>query len=180
MTSSTLAAESGRVRWIVAALSIAVALAVTTALALGPETSGTVAGPTLLAKVNVALNGGAGVFLLLGFAFIRARNVTQHRRCMLTAFALSSVFLVTYLLHHAQVGSVPFRGTGLWRPIYYSILLPHILLAAGIVPLALLSLYRGWTGKLPAHRRIARITLPLWLFVSVSGVAVFAMLYYVP
>jgi uncharacterized membrane protein YozB (DUF420 family) len=99
---------------------------------------------------------------------------------MVTAFGLSSAFLVGYLLHHSQVGSIPFRGTGLWRPVYYGILIPHILLAAGIVPLALFTLYRGWTGRIEAHRRIARYTLPLWLFVSASGVSVYAMLYHAP
>jgi uncharacterized membrane protein YozB (DUF420 family) len=167
------------VRWIIAGLSIAVVLAVSVTMALGPVPTNAPLQPSLLARVNVVLNGSAGVLLLLGFLFVRSGNVAAHRACMLTAFGLSCAFLVSYVLHHAQVGSIPFRGTGVLRPIYFGILIPHILLAAGIVPLALLTLYRGWTTKIEAHRRIARYTLPLWLFVSTSGVIVYAMLYYV-
>jgi putative membrane protein len=180
VSQSALVAETAKVRWVVAALSLAVVLAVATVIALGPHSNAPPVEPSLLARINVGLNAAAGVFLLVGYAFVRVGNIKQHRRCMLTAFGCSSVFLVTYLLHHAQVGSVPFRGTGFYRPLYFSILLPHILLAGGIVPLALLTVYRGWTNKIAAHRRIARYTLPLWLFVSVSGVIVFAMLYYLP
>jgi putative membrane protein len=97
---------------------------------------------------------------------------------MVTAFALSSVFLVTYLIHHSRAGSVEYAGVGWLRTVYFAILLPHIVLAAVIVPMALLSIYRGWTGKVAAHRKIARWTLPLWLYVSVSGVLVYGMLYY--
>ncbi len=154
-------------------------LVVLVVMALAPGSPGS-AQPTLLAKLNVTLNGSAGLALLAGFACIRAGNLAWHRRCMLTAFGLSSVFLVSYVLHHAQVGSVPFRGTGILRPIYYGILLPHIVLAAVIVPLALFTLYRGLSGNVAAHRRIARVTFPLWLFVSASGVTVYAMLYHLP
>ena len=111
--------------------------------------------------------------LLLGYAYIRKKNIAAHRACMLTAFGASSLFLVTYLMHHAQVGSVPFRGQGLVRWVYLSILIPHIVLAAGIVPLALLTLYRGYTGRVASHRKIARYTLPIWLYVSISGVVVY-------
>jgi len=96
---------------------------------------------------------------------------------MLSAFALSSVFLVTYLVHHAQVGSVKYQGEGVLRALYFALLVPHILLAAVVVPLALLTIYRGWTNRITLHRRIARVTLPVWLFVSVSGVIVYFMLY---
>jgi len=175
-----LAVENAKVRWVVAALSLAVVLAVGAAITLGPHASAPPVAPGLLARLNVALNAGAGICLLVGYACVRSGSVTWHRRSMLAAFACSSAFLVSYLLHHAQVGSVPFRGTGFWRPLYFGILVPHIVLAGGIVPLALITVYRGWTGKIAAHRRIARYTLPLWLFVSVSGVVVFAMLYYLP
>lgn len=179
MTRSALVEETATVRWIIFALSVTVVLAVSLVMALAPS-GAAAAQPTFLAKVNVVLNASAGAFLLAGFACVRSGNVTWHRRCMLTAFGLSTAFLVSYVLHHAQVGSVPFRGQGVWRPIYFAILLPHIVLAGVIVPLALFTLYRGWVGKIVAHRRIARITLPLWLFVSVSGVVVYAMLYYLP
>lgn len=179
MPRSALVDETPTVRRTIFGLSLTVMLAVLVVMALAPASAAS-AQPGLLAKINVTLNGSAGLLLLLGFGCVRAGNITWHRRCMLTAFGLSSAFLVSYVLHHARVGSVPFGGTGLWRPIYYSILVPHIILAAVIVPLALFTLYRGWTGKVAAHRRIARVTFPLWLFVSASGVAVYAMLYHLP
>lgn len=88
------------------------------------------------------------------------------------------MFLVTYLIHHAQVGSVPFQGKGAIRVVYFSLLIPHIVLSAAVVPMALLTIYRGWTNRVALHRKIARITLPIWLFVSGSGVAVYFMLYH--
>jgi putative membrane protein len=179
VTRSATLEETSSVRRIILALSLAVMLAVLAVMALAPS-GAAAAQPTLLAKLNVTLNASAGLFLLAGFACVRSGNVTWHRRCMLTAFGLSSAFLVSYLLHHAQVGSVPFRGSGVLRPLYFGLLVPHIVLAAVIVPLALFTLYRGWVGNVRAHRRIARVTLPLWLFVSVSGVVVYAMLYYLP
>jgi putative membrane protein len=173
------AAETGKVRWIVAVLTLVVLAAVPAAMSFGPTESAALPEPTLLARINLCLNAGAGLCLLAGLWFVRNGQLAMHKRCMLTAFGLSSTFLVTYLIHHAQVGSVPFRGSGLWRPIYFGILIPHVVLAAVIVPLALLTLYRGWTGKVAAHRRMARYTFPLWLFVSTSGVAVYALLYHV-
>jgi putative membrane protein len=172
------ASETRNVRLAILGLSAFVMLAVTLVMVLSPGSGGERSSPSLLARINVSLNAAAGVCLLLGLGLVRAGKIQLHRVCMSTAFALSSTFLCTYLLHHAQVGSVPFRGTGLWRPLYFAVLIPHIVLAALIVPLALFTLYRGWTGKIPAHRRIARYTLPLWLFVSVSGVLVFWLLYY--
>lgn len=133
--------------------------------------------PTVLARVNVCLNAGAAGFLILGFSFIRRRRLLAHKRCMLAAFGLSATFLITYLIHHAQVGSVPFRGEGTIRWVYFGLLIPHILLAAAIVPLALFTVYRAWVGRLVEHRKIARYTLPLWLYVSLSGVAVYCLLY---
>jgi putative membrane protein len=185
VSSSPSAPESARARLWIGLLSAAVFVAVALAVRGGPapELSADLpssAGPSLLARINVVLNASSGIFLLLGYAFIRRRQIPQHRFCMLSAFGLSSAFLVSYLLHHARVGSVPFRGAGGWRQVYYAILLPHVLLAGVIVPLALFTVYRAWTGQLVAHRRIARITLPLWLFVSISGVIVFVLLYYSP
>jgi putative membrane protein len=179
VTRSALVEESATVRWIILALSVSVVLAVLVVMAFAPSGAAS-AQPSLLAKLNVMLNASAGLCLLAGLGCVRSGNVAWHRRCMLTAFGLSTVFLVSYVLHHARVGSVPFRGEGLWRPLYFGVLVPHIVLAGVIVPLALFTLYRGWTGKVAAHRRIARVTFPLWLFVSASGVAVYAMLYYLP
>jgi uncharacterized membrane protein YozB (DUF420 family) len=96
---------------------------------------------------------------------------------MVTAFAVSGLFLVSYVIYHVRVGSVPYAGTGLWRVVYFSILIPHVVLAAAVLPLALVTLRRGWIRSDEAHRRIARFTLPIWLFVSVTGVLVYLMLY---
>lgn len=179
MTRTALVAETATVRRIIFALSVSVIVAVAAVMALSPSGVAS-AQPSPLAKLNVTLNASAGLVLLAGFAFVRSGNVTWHRRCMLTAFGLSTAFLVSYVLHHARVGSVPFRGEGILRSLYYAILVPHIVLAGVIVPLALFTLYRGWVGKVAQHRRIARVTFPLWLFVSASGVVVYAMLYYLP
>lgn len=179
MNADPGATEPRAVRVAIVALSTLVVLAVAVALELWPK-GAPPENPLLLPTVNASLNGAASLCLLLGYACIRKKNVAAHRACMLTAFAASSLFLVTYLMHHAQVGSVPFRGQGLVRAIYLSILIPHILLAAGIVPLALLTLYRGYTGRVASHRRIARYTLPIWLYVSISGVVVYGMLYHLP
>jgi uncharacterized membrane protein YozB (DUF420 family) len=131
----------------------------------------------ILPAVNAVLNGAAALLLLLGFVFIKQKKIAQHRACMLSAFAVSTVFLVCYLVHHARVGSVPFRGTGVLRALYFAILVPHVLLAAAVVPMALVTIYRGLKGNVVKHRPLARVTLPVWLFVSVSGVAVYLMLY---
>ena len=134
----------------------------------------------LLPTLDAVFNACATICLVFGYVFIRRKNIRAHRASMLSAFGFSVAFLAVYLTHHAQVGSVPFRGEGVLRPLYFGILIPHIVLAGVIVPLALFTLYRGWVGKIAAHRRIARITFPIWLFVSASGVVVYAMLYYLP
>lgn len=183
--TASLPPEDSRSRWIIGGLSVFVVLAVSTVMAAQSFlSSGTTAvesltrnEPTVLARINVGLNAGAASFLLAGFAAIRRRRLDLHKKCMLAAFALSSIFLVTYLLHHAQVGSVPFLGQGAIRVVYFGLLIPHIVLAAGIVPLALFTVYRGWTGRFELHKTVARYTLPLWLFVSLSGVAVYFLLY---
>ncbi len=140
--------------------------------------SGRVDGPSTLASLNAFLNSCTTVLLVLGFVFIRNKNVRWHRRSMLAAFGMSSMFLITYLLHHAQVGSVPFQGVGMMRVAYFSLLIPHIVLSAVVVPLALLTIYRGWTSRIELHKKIARVALPIWLFTSASGVAVYFMLYH--
>jgi uncharacterized membrane protein YozB (DUF420 family) len=178
MSSQAAVDSDSRVaKQVIYGLSVFVSVAVAAVIYLVPPSVGGRA-PSALASINAALNGAAGCFLVAGFAFVRRRQLGAHRRCMLTAFGLSSLFLVTYLLHHAQVGSVPFQGTGVVRTIYLALLLPHIVLAAVIVPLALFTIYRGWTNRIELHRKIARITLPLWLYVSVSGVTIYWMLYH--
>ena len=165
-------------RWVIGVLSVVVFAAVIIVLYAMPGRGPAPGTPGALATVNAVLNGSAACFLATGYAFIRKRNVKAHRTCMVTAFVLSSLFLVTYLLHHATVGSVPFQHEGWIRGVYFAVLVPHVTLAVVIVPLALLTIYRGWTERIEEHRKIARWTLPLWLYVSVSGVAVYLMLYH--
>ncbi len=174
---SAFTAESPAARWVIGVLSVVVVAAVIIVLYAMPGRGLAPGTPGALATVNAVLNGGAACFLLTGYAFIRKRKIKAHRICMVTAFVLSSLFLVTYLLHHAQVGSVPFRHEGWIRGVYFAVLVPHVVLAAAIVPLALFTIYRGWTERIEEHRKVARWTLPLWLYVSVSGVAVYVMLY---
>jgi uncharacterized membrane protein YozB (DUF420 family) len=130
-----------------------------------------------LPAVNASLNALSGVLLLAGYALVRARRLDAHRRCMIAAFAASTVFLVCYLVYHAQVGSVRFTRDGIVRPIYFTILVTHVTLAAAVVPLALMTLRRGLKGQTARHRAIARWTFPVWLYVSVTGVLVYVLLY---
>ena len=130
-----------------------------------------------LPAVNATLNGVAGVLLLIGFLLIRSRRIDLHRRFMIAAFIASALFLVSYIVYHAQVGSVRFTRQGLVRPLYFTILVTHVALAATVLPLAIVTLTRGLKGRFPAHRAIARWTLPIWLYVSVTGVLVYVLLY---
>jgi putative membrane protein len=132
---------------------------------------------TDLPAVNATLNAISGILLLIAYAHIRARRIQQHRRFMIAAFATSSLFLVCYLVYHAQVGSVPFTRQGFVRPLYFTILITHVTLAATVVPLALVTLSRGLKAKYPQHRRIARWTFPVWMYVSITGVLVYVLLY---
>lgn len=132
----------------------------------------------ILPAINAALNSIAMGLLLLGYYFIRKKNVRAHRRCMLSAFTVSALFLVCYLLHHAQVGSVKYAGPASLKTLYYAILIPHIPLAAAVVPMAIVTIRRGLRGEIAKHRPLARVLLPVWLFVSVSGVAIYFMLYH--
>ena len=131
-----------------------------------------------LPTVNAVLNGCSAVLLTAGFVFIRRRRIAAHRACMLGAFAFSTLFLVTYLIYHYYAGSRPFTGQGWIRPVYFVLLLTHIVLAAIIVPLALTTIYRGLSSQFARHVRIARWTLPIWLYVSVTGVVVYLLLYH--
>ena len=130
-----------------------------------------------LPTLNAALNSLSAVFLFAGYLYIRGKNRQAHRRCMLAAFACSSLFLISYLVYHFRVGSVGFKGQGWIRPIYFTILITHTILAATVVPLALITLIRALRERFDAHRRIARWALPIWLYVSVTGVVVYLMLY---
>jgi putative membrane protein len=130
-----------------------------------------------LPAVNATLNGIAGILLLTGYVLIRAHRIDLHRRCMIAAFTASSLFLVSYVVYHAQVGSVHFTRQGFVRPLYFTILITHVTLAAAVLPLALLTLSRGLKGRVAQHRRIARWTFPIWMYVSVTGVLVYILLY---
>ena len=130
-----------------------------------------------LPALNAALNATSAVLLTIGYVLIKQRRIAAHRRMMISAVVTSALFLTSYVIYHAQVGSKPFPGTGIARTIYFSILIPHVILAAVVLPMALITLRRGLIRSDKAHRRIARITLPLWLFVSVTGVIVYVMLY---
>ena len=135
-------------------------------------------GVTDLPAVNATLNGTAAILLTWGYALIRSGRREAHRRVMLTAFGVSIVFLTSYVVYHVQVGSVPFEGTGLLRAVYLSILVTHVILAAAVPFLAVITLRRGLNNRIDAHRRLARWTLPIWLYVSVTGVVVYWMLYW--
>ena len=130
-----------------------------------------------LPAVNATLNAISGVLLLCGYLLIRARRIPQHRACMIAAFITSSLFLLCYVIYHAQVGNVRFMRHGFVRPIYFTILITHVTLAASVPPLAIVTLSRGLKAKYPQHRRIARWTFPIWLYVSVTGVLVYVLLY---
>jgi len=135
--------------------------------------------PTLsdLPALNATLNGIAGLFLLSGYYFIRQRQIARHRASMIGAFATSTLFLISYVIYHANVGSRPFQGEGPIRIVYFTILISHIILAASVVPLALVTLFRGLKRDDARHRRIAKFTWPIWMYVSVTGVVVYWMLY---
>ena len=130
-----------------------------------------------LPVVNAVLNGTSALLLASGYLCIRRRKVTAHKVCMSTAFGTSTLFLICYLTYHYHVGSMPFGGQGWIRPLYFTILISHTSLAAAIVPLALTTLYRAWKAQFGKHVRIARWTLPIWLYVSITGVIIYLMLY---
>ena len=132
----------------------------------------------ILPTVNAVLNATAAVLLVWGYMLIRRKKVASHRRVMKTAFATSCLFLICYLVYHAQVGSVRFPHTGLIRTVYLSILASHTVLAATVPVLAIVTLRRGLAARYDKHRRIARWTLPIWLYVSITGVVVYLMLYH--
>lgn len=132
---------------------------------------------TDLPSINAVLNATSAVLLASGYGFIRRRRVRAHKVCMVAAFATSILFLVSYLVYHYNVGSVRFQGEGWVRPVYFTILLTHTILATVIVPLALVTLFRAWKADFVRHARIAKWTLPLWLYVSLTGVVIYVMLY---
>jgi uncharacterized membrane protein YozB (DUF420 family) len=132
-----------------------------------------------LPAVNAALNATSAILLSTGYVLVRRGRYDAHRNVMLAAFATSTLFLISYLVYHAYAGSRPFPGHGAIRPVYFTILITHIVLAAAVVPMALLTLSRGLRRRFDLHVPLARWTLPIWLYVSVTGVIVYVMLYVV-
>jgi putative membrane protein len=130
-----------------------------------------------LPALNATLNGIAGCLLAAGYVFIRRKRIAAHRACMIAAFVASTLFLISYVVYHAHIGSRPFPGHGAVRVIYFAILITHVMLAATIVPMAIVTLRRGLRLDVVRHRRIARWTWPLWMYVSVTGVVIYMMLY---
>ena len=132
---------------------------------------------TDLPALNATLNGISFLFLVAGYAFIRRGQRQKHRACMIGALVMSALFLTSYVIYHLNVGSVPFRRTGWIRTVYFAVLIPHVILAAGIVPLVFITVSRALSRRFDRHRVIARWTLPLWMYVSITGVIVYVMLY---
>lgn len=131
-----------------------------------------------LPTLNALLNSTSAVLLLIGYGFIRRKQIAAHRACMLSALVTSVLFFISYLTYHAQVGATKFLGEGIIRPVYFTLLTSHTLLAIAIVPMALITLSRALRGRFDRHRRIARWTFPVWLYVSVTGVLIYLMLYH--
>lgn len=130
-----------------------------------------------LPHLNAILNATSGLLLVTGYMFIRRRQITAHRNCLIAALVTSTVFLASYLTYHYYHGSTRFTGQGVVRPVYFAILLSHTILAALIVPFIVVTLYRAARGQFSKHRRIARWTFPMWLYVSITGVVVYLLLY---
>ena len=137
-------------------------------------------GIEVLAHVNGALNFTLSILLTTGWILIRRKRIRQHRRVMIAAIVVSALFFTSYITYHANIGSKPFPGTGLARAIYFSILIPHVTMAALTLPFIVVTFLRGLRRDDARHRRLARKTMPVWLFVSVSGVVVYLMLYHWP
>jgi len=132
-----------------------------------------------LPHINACLNATSAVLLFSGYSFIRSGNVAAHRTCQVSALVVSLLFLASYLTYHYNHGTTRFQGTGLARPIYFTILTSHTILAVVIVPLVIVTFYRALRSDFARHLRIARVTLPLWLYVSITGVIVYLMLYHI-
>jgi putative membrane protein len=130
-----------------------------------------------LPALDALFNGLAAICLIVGFFFITRRNIKAHRRSMITAFVFSSIFIVVYTLNHALHGDMLYQGHGPLRAVYFSILISHIVLCIVALPMVLITFFFSLTGRFPQHKKIARFTLPVWLYVSVTGVVVFAMLH---
>jgi putative membrane protein len=162
--------------WAIGVVSIAIPLVVLSLFYLKPPDLQAGFDLRILPAFNAALNFSTALLLITGFYFIRNKKIQSHRLCMITAFCLSAVFLISYVIYHALTEPVSYGGEGMIRNVYFFILITHIILAAVIVPLVLITLVRGLQQRFDRHRRIARWTFPLWLYVAVTGVIVYLML----
>jgi len=135
--------------------------------------------PTFFPALNAFLNGSSAVLIGTGYYFIKNGRRQAHKRMMIAAFVTSTLFLISYVYYHVvlRAGVTHFRGEGLWRPLYFSILISHTFLAVVVVPFILVTLYRALKGNFTRHKAIARYTFPIWMYVSVTGVVIFVMLY---
>jgi uncharacterized membrane protein YozB (DUF420 family) len=135
--------------------------------------------PTFFPALNAFLNGSSAVLIGTGYYFIKSGRRNAHKRMMIAAFVTSTLFLISYLYYHLvlRAGVTRFQGQGIWQPVYFSILISHTFLAAVVVPFILITLYRALSGKVARHRAIARYTFPIWMYVSVTGVIIYVMLY---
>ena len=132
---------------------------------------------TYLPSVNACLNSLSALLLAAGYVAVKSGRTRRHRNFMIAALGSSALFLTSYLVYHYQIGSKPYEGTGILRTVYFSILLTHTVLATALLPLVLVTVFRAFKGRYASHRRIARWTLPIWFYVSVTGVVIYAMLY---
>ena len=162
---------------VIGLVSVTVVLAVAVLLLGHAPGGGGRADVQALPALNALLNGASAVLLASGWVAIRRRRIGLHRACMLGAFSVSVLFLVSYVIYHALAGSRPFAGQGWIRPVYFTVLITHVVLAAAMVPFVLTTLYRALSVDFTRHARLARVTLPVWLYVSVTGVLVYLMLY---
>jgi len=162
---------------IIYVVSVVISLAVAF-LILGPRPEGMEGSidVSMLPFINAFLNGATTFLLIIGYVLIRQKNINAHKLVMLSSFGTSSLFLISYVIYH-WFKSGPKAYVGEYHTVYYFILITHIILAAIIIPLALFTLYRGWNSQIGQHRRIARVTLPIWLYVSITGVIIYLMLY---
>ena len=170
--------EEQLTRAVIGVLSVTIVGLVALLILRSPPASPADPTQSILPVVNATLNGSSAVLLSLGYYFIRRRRIRAHRLCMSISVVLSGMFLVTYVVHHYQVGTVKFLGPAWLKTIYLCVLAPHVILAAVMVPMVLTTLAHAWRGRFQRHRRLARWTLPIWLYVSVSGVVVYWLLYH--
>lgn len=130
-----------------------------------------------LPPINASLNALSGILLMIGYTFMKKHRITAHRRTMIAATITSAIFLICYLTYHYTARMTKFAGTGWARPLYFSLLISHVILAIATLPLAVVTLTRGLKGRIPQHKRIAKVTFPIWMYVSVTGVLVYFFLY---